>query len=99
MRRFLMLQHWHIAWLFAGLSVSAVLFAWTTVNLYQMASSNFRLITDYGFMGLVDGGLLQFLEICWHALVSLLMFLLFKGCETEIVHRWRKWGGGGQADA
>ncbi len=89
MRRFLILQRWHSVWLFVGLGLSAVVFAWTTFNLYQIANSNFRFIADYGVMGLADGGLLQFLEICWHGLISLLMFLLFKGCETEIMDRWR----------
>ncbi len=94
MRRFLVLQNWHMFWLFLGLSLSAVVFTWTTFNLYQIASSNLRFIADYGFMGLADGGFIQFLEICWNAVASLLLFLLFKGCETEIVHRWRKVGGG-----
>jgi hypothetical protein len=92
MRRFLIVQNWHVAWLFVGLSVSAVVFAWTTFNLYQIAISNFRFITDYGLMGLADGGFLQFLEICFHAISSLLLFLLFKGCETEIMARWRSIG-------
>jgi putative effector of murein hydrolase LrgA (UPF0299 family) len=85
-------QRWHIAMVFAGLSTSAVVFAWTTFNLYQIASSNFRFIANYGLMGLNDGGLLQFFEICFYALLSLLMFLLFKGCETEIMVRWRSLG-------
>ena len=92
MRGFLTLQRWHIGWLFLGLSISAVIFAWTTFNLYQVASSNLRFITNYGVMGLVDGGLLQLVEISFHGLLSLLMFLLFKGCETEIMHRWREVG-------
>jgi hypothetical protein len=89
MKRWLILQNWHISALFVGLSMSTVLFAWTTFNLYNAASDNFHFIANYGVMGLTDGGLLQFLEICWNALASLLLFLLFKGCETEIVHRWR----------
>jgi hypothetical protein len=89
MKRWLILQNWNISALFIGLGLSAAIFAWTTFNLYQIASSNFRFISDYGVMGLVDGGFLQFLEICWHALLSLLTFLLFKGCETEIMKRWR----------
>jgi uncharacterized membrane protein len=92
MRRFLILQNWHITWLFVGLSTSAVLFAWTTFNLYQIAFSNFRFIADYGLMGLADGGFIQFLEICFYAILSLLLFLLFKGCETEIMARWRALG-------
>ncbi len=90
-RRCLTLQNWHIAFLFASLGLSSVLFAWTTYNLFSVASSNLRFIKDYGVMGLVDGGFLQLLEICGNACAALLMFLLFKGCETEIVERWRNW--------
>jgi hypothetical protein len=89
MKRLWVLQNWHISWLFIGLGLSSVLFAWTTFNLFNVASSNFRFIAEYGIMGLADGGFQQFIEISWNALVSLLLFLLFKGCETEIIHRWR----------
>jgi hypothetical protein len=91
-RGVLILQNWHISALFIGLGLSATVFAWTTFNLYQIASSNFRFIADYGVMGLVDGGFLQFIEICFYAFVSLLLFLLFKGCESEIMERWRGLG-------
>lgn len=92
MKQWLILQDWHIAALFIGLGSSAALFAWTTFNLYQVASNNLGFIAEYGLMGLRDGGLLQLLEIGWHSLLALLLFLLFKGCETEITHRWRKLG-------
>jgi hypothetical protein len=89
MKRWLILQNWNIAALFLGLAASAALFAWTTFNLYGVAVANFNFITQYGAMALFDGGLQQFVEICFDGLVSLLLFLLFKGCETEIVRRWR----------
>jgi hypothetical protein len=89
MRRWLILQTWHIATLFLGLGASAALFAWTTFNLYGVAMANFDLIRRYGAMALLDGGFRQFVEICFDGFVSLLLFLLFKGCETEIVRRWR----------
>jgi hypothetical protein len=89
MKRWLILQNWHIAALFLGLAASAALFAWTTFNLYGVAVANFNFIKQYGAMALFDGGLQQFVEICFDGFVSLLLFLLFKGCETEIVKRWR----------
>ena len=63
MKRWLILQNWHISALFIGLGLSAVVFAWTTFNLYQIANRNFRFIADYGLIVLVDGGVLQFLEV------------------------------------
>jgi hypothetical protein len=98
MKRFLTLQRWHILALFAGLGISAVLFAWTTFNLFGVAIANFDLIKRYGVMALLDGGFLQFAEISFDALVSMLLFLLFKGCETEIVKRWRDWHDGSKPD-
>ncbi len=93
MKRLLVLQNWHVSVLFIGLGLSSVLFAWTTLNLFNVATSNFQFIAAYGLMGLADGGFLQFVEISWNALASLLLFLMFKGCETEIIHRWRRLGG------
>jgi hypothetical protein len=89
MKRWLILQNWHITALIAGMGLSAVFLAWTSVNLFSMAVANLALIRQYGAMALADGGFAQFIEISFDAFVSLLTFLLFKGCETEIVKRWR----------
>jgi hypothetical protein len=89
MARWITLQRWHIVALVFGLAISAVLFAWVTLNLFDVALANVRLIKQYGLMALVDGGLLQLSEILLEACISLLLFLMFKGCETEILHRWR----------
>jgi putative effector of murein hydrolase LrgA (UPF0299 family) len=98
MKRYLTLQTWNIAALFIGLGVSAVLFAWTSFNLFGVAIANFKLIKQYGLMALWDGGFQQFVEISFDALVSMLLFLMFKGCETEIVKRWRDWHDGAKPD-
>jgi putative effector of murein hydrolase LrgA (UPF0299 family) len=89
MRNWMVLQRWPIAALLLGLGVSAVLFAWITLNLVDVALANVRLIRQYGVMALLDGGLRQLLEILLQACISLCLFLIFKGCETEIVQRWR----------
>jgi hypothetical protein len=89
MKRWIILQTWPVAALFLGLCVSAALFAWVTLNLLDVALANIRFIKLYGTMALLDGGLLQLMEILVEAIVSLLLFLVFKGCETEVVSRWR----------
>ena len=89
MKRFLILQNWHISALIVVMGLSAVFLAWTSFNLFNTAVANIKLIRLYGAMALADGGFTQFIEISFDALVSLLTFLLFKGCETEIVKRWR----------
>jgi hypothetical protein len=93
MKRWLILQTWHGAALLLGLGTSAVVFAWTSFNLIDVALANARLIADYGVMGLLDGGLLQLAQITLNAALALLCFLMFKGCETEIIRRWRGWHG------
>ncbi len=89
MKRWLILQNWHLAALLGAMALSAVGLAWMSFNLFGMAMANIRFITQYGAMALADGGLQQFLEICLYGFASLLLFLVFKGCETEIVKRWR----------
>ena len=99
MKRWLILQNWHIAALIAAMGLSAVFLAWTSFNLFGMAMANVKFIREYGAMALADGGFTQFIEISFDAFVSLLTFLLFKGCETEIVKRWRDMhDGGGKSD-
>lgn len=90
LKRLLTLQTWHITALFAGLGGSAALITWATFNLFGIAVANFWFIKRNGIMGLVDGGLLQLFEICLDGIAALLLFLLFKGCEVEIIARWRR---------
>ncbi len=99
MKRWLILQNWHIAALIAVMGLSAIFLAWTSFNLFGMAMANVKFIREYGAMALADGGFTQFIEISFDAFMSLLAFLLFKGCETEIVKRWRDLHeGGGKSD-
>jgi hypothetical protein len=90
LRHFLTLQTWHIVALFAGLGGSVVLMIWAIFNLFSFAIANFWLIKVKGIVGLANGGLVPFIEICLYGIAALLLFLLFKGCQVEIIARWRR---------
>ena len=93
MKRWIILQNWPIAALIVTMGLSAVFLAWSSFNLFNAATANLALIARYGAMALLDGGLVQFAQICFNACVSLMLFLMFKGCETEIIKRWRDLNG------
>ncbi len=84
------LQLWSIWTLIAGLGATIVLLAWSSYNLYFLAVANFRFIAAHGTMALVDGGLLQFMEILCFSMLSLALYLAFRGFDTEIIERWRE---------
>lgn len=79
--------------LFLIMGGCAALFAWNSIDLAHLAMANLGFIRAYGVMALVDGGLLQLLEIIVRGIVSLAAYLGFKACEVELVHRWRSRGG------
>jgi hypothetical protein len=67
----------------------AAILAWNTIDLALVAMANARLIGNFGLMALMDGGLVQLVEILARGAISLAAFLGFKVCEVELVHRWR----------
>lgn len=77
--------------LFLLMGAFAVVLAWNTANLAQMAMANIRFLGAYGTMAIIDGGIMQLLEITVRGVVSLAAYLGFKACEVELVHRWRSW--------
>lgn len=89
MQRFFNLSQWNFWALVAGLGLMGASLAWSSYNLYQQAADNLRLIGTYGLMALMDGGLLQFLEIAFFAILSLCFYIAFRGFDAEIIDRWR----------
>jgi hypothetical protein len=92
MRRWLLLSEYHWAVLLALLGLCAALVAWISFGLINAAMSNFDFLTHYGLMALREGGLLQAVEIVAKACIVLVVYLLFKAIETELIHRWRNAG-------
>ena len=58
-----------------------------TFHLYETFSANFELLTTYGVMGLVDGGLRQLLELILWGYAGMACYLVFKGCVDGLLYR------------
>lgn len=90
-RRWLEIHAYHGLVLFLAMGACAVLFAWSSYNLTQLAVANFRFLRAFGLMAVMEGGLWQLLEIAAYGLLSLIFYLGFKSCEHELVHRGSDW--------
>lgn len=75
--------------LIAGLLT--IVFAYATLNLFQMSMANIRFIREFGLMAVMEGALWQMLQIVGSAFVALLSYIGFKICESELVHRYQDW--------
>ena len=71
--------------------VLAIIFAYATVNLLQMAVANLRFLREFGAMAVMEGALWQLAQIFISALIALLSYIGFKICESELVQRYRTW--------
>lgn len=89
MRRWLMLQSYHVVALIVMISLCSAVFAWNTYGLVTLAMANFAFLTKWGVMAVMEGGLWQSLWLGGKALVALFSYLGFKGVEHELIHRWR----------
>lgn len=89
MRRWLLLSEYHWAVLLVLLGLSAVVVAWISFGLINLAMANVDFLARYGLLAVREGGLVQLLEICAKASVALGAYLLFKAIETELIQRWR----------
>jgi hypothetical protein len=89
MRRWLRLSEYHWLVLFALLGTCATLVAWVSFGLINLAMANYEFVSRHGLLALREGGILQMLEIGGKGLAVLSCYLVFKACETELIHRWR----------
>lgn len=71
--------------------VLTVVFAYATLNLFQMSMANIGFIRDYGWTAIMEGALWQLLEITVSAAIALLSYIGFKICESELVRRYHIW--------
>lgn len=68
-----------------------VMFAYATLNLFQMSMANIRFLREFGWIAVMEGGLVQLGQIVIGAIVSMLSYIGFKICESELVHRYHNW--------
>ena len=75
-------------WLsFVVLCASFGLFGAGTLNLFNMFSANWDLITQHGTMALADGAAQQLFELLLTLFFGMLNYVVFKTCEHSLVHR------------
>jgi hypothetical protein len=89
--RWLEIHSYHAVVLFFAMGACVALFAWSSYNLANLAIANFRFLSEYGWLAVMEGGLWQLLEIGVYAVLSLAFYLGFKSCEHELVDRWSHW--------
>lgn len=80
-----------VVFLIAG--VFAVAFAFLVANLFQMAAANLAFLRAYGWRAVMEGGLVQLLGLSFNGTLSLVCFLGFKICETDLTRRYWRWVG------
>ena len=62
-------------------------FAVCSYDLFQIFSANYRLISAYGLMAVLDGGLLQFLQAVFWGYAGIACYMVFKGCMDGLLDR------------
>jgi hypothetical protein len=62
-------------------------FALCSLNLFELFQANLRLIETYGAMAIIDGGLLQLLQLAAWGYLALAFYVVFKGCLDGLLHR------------
>ena len=68
-----------------------VIFAYATLNLFQMSMANTRFLREYGWLAVQEGALLQLLQIIGSGIVAMVAYIGFKICESELVRRYNNW--------
>ena len=80
-----MLRHWVCT--FALMGMAFVAFGILSLNLVQVFAANLRFLTDYGLEAVMEGGLLQLLELVASAYGAIAFYVMFKTCEHALVER------------
>jgi len=62
-------------------------FGIVSLNIFAMLHANFWLIARHGAMALLDGALLQLLELVLFGYLALVFYVMFKACEYVLVRR------------
>lgn len=62
-------------------------FSVLTLNLVYALQANIRLLAEHGWQAVMDGGLVQLLELLGSGYFGVAFYLLFKTCESTLVER------------
>lgn len=90
------MTRWPVWLVFVVAGLSAVGLAFVTVNLFGYAMANLGFIAEFGWLALQLGAAVQLMQlIAWGAL-ALIVFLIFRASEIELLYRYFKWAGQGR---
>ncbi len=82
-------RRWVLArpWLsFVVMSFSFLAFGAGTLNLIDLFQANARFIAEQGWQAVMDGALLQLVELVVTGTVSMAAYVVFKTCEHRLSH-------------
>ena len=71
---------------FLMLGLGFFVFGACTLNLFFLFRANSSLVLEHGWMALMDGAALQFLELLCTGYTGMAAYLIFKTCEHRLVH-------------
>lgn len=91
MTSILNLRRYPLALVFLVAGVFAVVLALLSVDLVRMTTANLDYLRRTGVMGIMDGGLLQLVELTAKGTGGMMCFFGFKLCEAEVSRRYRNW--------
>jgi hypothetical protein len=74
-----------LTFLVMGLATGGV--ALCTYDLFEIFRANYTLISTWGVMAIMDGGLLQLLQLTFWGYLGVACYVVFKGCLDGLVHR------------
>ena len=78
-------RHWVLTFLLMG--VAFVAFGMLSLNLVQVFAANIRFLSEHGVEAIMEGGLLQLLELVASAYGAIAFYVTFKTCEHALVER------------
>ncbi len=74
-------------WLtFVVMALSFLAFGAGTLNLIDLFQANARFIAEQGWRAVMDGALLQLVELVVSGTVSMAAYVVFKTCEHRLSH-------------
>jgi hypothetical protein len=91
MKRILKLPNYHWIIVFCICGGFAVALAYTSYNLFHLSMANLKFIQQFGALAVMEGALVQTIEILIGAGFSLAFYIGFKLCEAELVTRYSCW--------
>ena len=67
--------------------LSFIVFGLFSLKLVEETLANFNLIRQYGWLALSEGAFWQLLSLISQAVLAVFSYLVFKACESALVHR------------